>query len=537
MAGRPHSHNPQPLTARPVGGMTVVMHYGLAANAAARPDHLAVVAGPRRLTYAELDAAVNRAAGVLAGAGLRAGGRVAMLLSNGAEFLVVSQAAGKLGAVGVPVNFHWLESEVAHVLADAAPDVLVVDAVWAELAARARDRAGHPAPDACFVVGASDVHRSFDDAVATAPATPPAVRQEIGGFNMLIYTSGTTGRPKGVVQPSFDPKLGFESQKRMVEMWGFGPDDVHLVVGPLYHTMPNAYAMQHLFVGATVVVLERFDAERCLATIQAERVTTTSMVPAHFVRILALPAEVRARYDVSSLRRVLHAAAPCPPDVKRRIMAYFPPDSVWEFYGATEGPGTIISPAEWERKPGSVGRPWPGVAVRILDDDGRQCATGEVGTIFIQPIGGRGFRYHNDDEKTAASYRDGLFTVGDVGYLDEDGYLFIADRKHDMVISGGVNIYPAEVEATIAAHPDVVDVAVFGVPDDEWGESLLAMVEPFPGALLTPEDVDAWCRAQLARYKCPRRIELVDELPRDPNGKVVKRKLREPYWVGRERHV
>jgi long-chain acyl-CoA synthetase len=290
-------------------------------------------------------------------------------------------------------------------------------------------------------------------------------------------------------------------------------------------------------VGATVVVMERFDAEHCLALIDRERVTTTSMVPAHFVRILALPEEVRARYDVSSLRRVLHAAAPCPPDVKRRIMAYFPKDSVWEFYGATEGPGTIISPDEWERKPGSVGLPWPGVAIRVLDETGAECRPGEVGTIYIAPFEGRGFRYHNDAEKTAESYRDGLFTVGDMGYLDEDGYLFIADRKHDMVISGGVNIYPAEVEATIAAHPDVVDVAVFGVPDDEWGESLLAMVEPFPGALLTPEDVDAWCRAQLARYKCPRRIELVDELPRDPNGKVVKRRLREPYWVGRERRV
>jgi long-chain acyl-CoA synthetase len=513
------------------------MPYGLVANAEARPGHVAVVDGERRLTYRELDEAVNRAAAVLAEVGVGPGGRVALLLPNGAEFLVVSLAAGKLGAVGVPINFHWLESEIAHVLSDATPDALVVHAAWAELAARARARADGPARETCFVVGESPVFRSFDEAMAAAPSTAPPVGVPTGGFNMLIYTSGTTGKPKGVVHPSFDPKLGFETQKRMVETWGFEERDVHLVVGPLYHTMPNAYAMQHLFVGATVVVMGRFDAERCLALIEAERVTTTSMVPAHFVRILALPEEVRARHDVSSLRRVLHAAAPCPPDVKRRIMAYFPPGSVWEFYGATEGPGTIISPEEWERKPGSVGRPWPGVGIRVLDDAGRDCAPGEVGTIFMAPLGGHGFRYHNDAEKTAESYRDGLFTVGDMGYLDEDGYLFIADRKHDMVISGGVNIYPSEVEAAIAAHPEVVDVAVFGVPDDEWGESLLAMVEPFPGALLTPEDVDAWCRAQLARYKCPRRIELVDELPRDPNGKVVKRKLREPYWVGRERRV
>jgi len=513
------------------------MPYGIAANAADRPEHLALVAGGRRLSYADLDAMVNRAADVLAEGGLTAGGRVAMLLPNGAEFLVVSHAAGKLGAVGVPINFHWLETEIAHVLLDAAPDVLVVHATWAELAERARARAGRPAKTRCFVVGGDAPYSSLEGAMEAASPAPPATALPTGGFNMLIYTSGTTGKPKGVVHPSFDPKLGFESQKRMVEMWGFGPSDVHLVVGPLYHTMPNAYAAQHLFVGGTVVVMERFDAEPCLATIAAERVTTTSMVPAHFVRILALPEAVRARYDVSSLRRVLHAAAPCPPDVKRRIMSYFPSESVWEFYGATEGPGTIISPEEWLRKPGSVGKPWPGVTIRVLDEAGRDCPPGDVGTIYMRPFEGRGFRYHNDDQKTDESYREGFFTVGDMGYLDDDGYLFIADRKHDMVISGGVNIYPAEVEAAIAAHPDVVDVAVFGVPDDEWGESLLAMVEPHPGALLTPEDVDAWCRAQLARYKCPRRIELVSELPRDPNGKVVKRKLREPYWVGRDRRV
>jgi len=501
--------------------------YGLAANAAERPEHLAIVCGERRLTYGEFDHLVNRVAAVLEASGLRAGERVALMLPNGPEFFAVTHAAGKLAAVAVPINFHWRDAEIAHVLADAAPRVLVADAEFAPVIAAARDRAGRPAREACLLTGGSGGFPSFDAALAAVPDGPPPAGNHQAGFNVLIYTSGTTGRPKGVVHPTFDPKIGFEAQKRMVDMWGFREDDVHLVVGPAYHTMPNAYAAQHLFVGATVVIMRKFDAQECLRVIETERVTTSSMVPAHFVRILALPEDVRARYDRSSLRKVLHAAAPCPPDVKRRIMAYFPADSVWEFYGASEGPGTIISPAEWRERPGSVGRAWPGVGIKILDDDGRELGAGEIGTIYLAPAGGRGFRYHNDDAKTAASYRDGMFTVGDLGYLDADGYLYIADRKIDMVISGGVNIYPAEIEAVLSEHPGVVDVAVIGVPDPEWGESLAAIVEPAAGASLDADAIRAWCRDRLAGYKCPRTVAFIDTLPRDPNGKVAKHRLRE----------
>jgi long-chain acyl-CoA synthetase len=275
--------------------------------------------------------------------------------------------------------------------------------------------------------------------------------------------------------------------------------------------------------------MKKFDAEECLRLIAREGVTTSAMVPAHFIRILELPDATRRRYDLSSVRKILHAAAPCPPDVKRRIMAVYPPDSVWEFYGATEGPGTIIAPDEWLRKPGSVGRPWPGVTVRVLDDDGRDCAPGVVGTIYLSTRGGRRFRYHNAEEKTAAAFRDDFFTVGDMGYLDPDGYLFIADRKHDMIISGGVNVYPLEIEHVLAAHPDVVDVAVLGQPDARWGESILAVVERRPGSALTADEVCAWARERIADYKVPRRVEFVGELPRDPNGKVLKRFLRERY--------
>ena len=354
---------------------------------------------------------------------------------------------------------------------------------------------------------------------------------------MLVYTSGTTGQPKGVMHPTFDPAVGFEAQKRLVDMWGFRTDDVHLVVGPMYHTMPNAYAAQHLFVGATVVIMPRFDAEECLRLIARERVTTSSMVPAHFIRIIELAPEVRADHDLSSVRKILHAAAPCPPEVKRRIMRVFPPDTVWEFYGASEGPGTIISPSEWLQRPGSVGRPWPGVTVKVLGDDGRELPAGEVGTIYLSTLGSRKFAYHNAPEKTAAAFRGDFFTVGDMGWLDDAGYLYIADRRTDMVISGGVNIYPAEIEAALLAHPDVVDAAVFGVPDERWGESLRAVVEPRRGTSLTAESLQAWCRERLADYKTPRSVDLVAELPRDPNGKVLKRQLREPFWAGQARRV
>jgi long-chain acyl-CoA synthetase len=511
------------------------MIYGLTAHAAAAPGRTALVCGGRRLTYGELDGWVNRVAHALAARGLGPGGRVALLLPNGPEFLAVTHAAAKLGALAVPINWRWRRGEIAYVLQDAAPDALVLDRAFLEEGAPARATAGRPSVDRCLVVGGGSDLPSFEEAVAAAPDTPPDGGLAPGGFNILVYTSGTTGHPKGVVHPTFDPALGFEAQKRLVDMWGFRPDDVHLVVGPMYHTMPNAYAAQHLFVGATVVIMPRFDAEECLRAIAGERVTTSSMVPAHFIRIVELPSEVRARYDLSSVRKILHAAAPCPPEVKRRIMQVFPADTIWEFYGATEGPGTIISPSEWLERPGSVGRPWPGVTVKILDDDGRELPPGEVGTIYLSSLGGRRFSYHNAPEKTAAAFRGDFFTVGDMGWLDEAGYLYIADRRTDMVISGGVNIYPAEIEAALLAHPAVVDAAVFGVPDERWGESLHAVVEPRPGETLTVESLQAWCRERLADYKTPRGVQLVAELPRDPNGKVLKRQLREPFWAGQAR--
>jgi long-chain acyl-CoA synthetase len=505
--------------------------FGLVANAAERPDHPALVCGTERLSFAELDRRVNRTAHALRVRGLASGGRVALMLPNGIEFFLVTNAAAKLGALAVPINARWRRDELAYVLGDSGADVLVLDAGFLDETEPALAAAGRPPRDRVLVVGPAPGWGAFADALAAAPDGAPEGAIAQSGYNIIIYTSGTTGRPKGVIHPHVDPKIGFEAQKGLVALWGFQPDDVHLMVGPAYHTMPSAYVAQHLFVGATSVLMKKFDAEECLRTIANERVTTMAMVPAHFIRILELPDAVRRRYDLSSVRKVLHAAAPCPPDVKRRIMNVFPPGSVWEFYGATEGPGTIISPEEWLRKPGSVGRPWPGVTVRILDDAGAECPPDRVGTIYLSTRGGARFRYHNADEKTASAFRGDFFTVGDMGYLDADGYLFISDRKHDMVISGGVNIYPLEIENVLASHPDVVDVAVIGVPDPRWGEALVAIVEARPG--LVPDALLAWTRERIADYKVPRRVELVGELPRDPNGKVLKRFLRERYGISR----
>jgi long-chain acyl-CoA synthetase len=508
--------------------------YGFVANAAERPTALALVCGDRRLTYADFDRLVNRTAHALAARGLDAGGRVALMLPNDVEFFAVTHAAAKLGALAVPINHRWRRDELAYVLADCAAAVLVVDASVLGEAEPALAIAGRPGRDRVLVVGDATGWPGFTTALAAALDTPPDGARARSGYNIVIYTSGTTGRPKGVIHPHVEPEVGFAAQRGLVEMWGFRPDDVHLMVGPAYHTMPGAYVAQQLFVGAASVLMKKFDAEECLRLIDRERVTTSAMVPAHFIRILELPDAVRARYDLSSVRKILHAAAPCPPDVKRRIMQVFPPGTVWEFYGATEGPGTIIGPDEWLAKPGSVGRPWPGVTVKILDDAGRERSPNTVGTIYLSSRGAR-FRYHNDEAKTAAAFTTGdYFTVGDMGYLDADGYLFISDRKHDMVISGGVNIYPLEIEHVLAAHPDVVDVAVIGVPDARWGEALVAVVERRKTSALDAAALQAWCRERISDYKVPRRVELVAELPRDPNGKVLKRFLRERYAHDRD---
>ena len=312
----------------------------------------------------------------------------------------------------------------------------------------------------------------------------------------------------------------------LAAMWGIRGDDVYLACSPLYHAA-NGYAYMTLFQGGTVVVLPRWDAREWLRAVERHRVTVCFMVPAFFIRILELPSDELDRADLSSLRLILHAAEPCPLPVKRQILERLPHVDIWEFYGATEGGATRISSADWLMHPGSVGTPWPGVEVLIVDDNGANVAPGVSGRVFIRPPGGQRFQYHNDQAKTDGAWLGDAFTVGDVGHLDADGFLYITDRASDMVLRGGVNVYPAEIEAVLQQHPDVVDCAVFGVPDDRLGEELQALVEV--RRPVSVEALRAHCSTHLADFKVPRWIDVVDSLPRDPVGKVLKRRLREQH--------
>jgi long-chain acyl-CoA synthetase len=311
------------------------------------------------------------------------------------------------------------------------------------------------------------------------------------------------------------------------------PGGVHLLAAVMYHTAPGAYATTALRWGHTVVIMDRFDPEEALLLIEREKVTWTQMAPIHLVRIAGLPEEVRRRYDLSSLRRLLHAGAPCPVDVKWKMLDLFPRGSVYEYYAATEGYATECPEELWRAHPGTVGKPVSGIEIRILDEQGNEVGPNEVGQVYID--NGMSFEYQGAPEKTAETWRGTMFSVGDMGYLDEDGYLFLTDRKTHMIISGGANIYPAEVENVLFAHPAVADVAVIGIPDDEFGEQVLALVER--RSAVTEADLIDFCRERLSHYKCPKRVDFVEQLPRDPNGKIKKKLLRDPYWEGRTAQI
>ncbi len=496
---------------------------GVRAHAQSTPDQVALIepvgeAGNVR-TYAQLDDRARRAAHALHGLGVRRGDRVSIMVPNSIEFFEAVHACGRLGAVVVPINVHFKADETGWIVSDSgstavvvAPDLLpALDGV----------------PDAPRLVIGDDYER----ALAAAPDGEVDDDARIGDAwpTTMAYTSGTTGRPKGVAIGEDDFRRRAIGVAASGQRWNLGPDDVHLLVGPSYHSGPLFWAQMHLAFGGSVVIMRKWDAAEALALIERFRVTNVHMVPANFTRILELPDDVRNRFDLSSLKIVAHAAAPCPVPLKRAFMEFVGPDKVWEYFGASEGGGTVISPQEWLEHPGSVGRPFPGNDFVVLDDDGNELPPGEVGTIYTRPAESS-FRYHNDDAKTAAAHRGAFFTVGDAGYFDADGYLYLTDRKSDMVISGGVNIYPREVEDALLRHPDVVDCAVLGVPDERWGEVLLAVVQRRDGASLDEDGVVGWVREQLADYKRPRLVEFVDELPRDPNGKVRKPKLREA-WI------
>jgi long-chain acyl-CoA synthetase len=485
---------------------------GIAAIARDAPEREAIICGDRRDTFRELNADANRWTQFFAESGVGHGDRVAVMLGNRPEVFSAWVGAARLGALVVPVSYRFTVAEVAYILADSQAAAFVYE----------DEDLGREA------VAGIDTLRGWanvdDPAWRRLPAQPASSEFLGSPIIFMNYTSGTTGKPKGIARPLPIPAGEDMAPQPFTELWGWKPDDVHLLCGPAYHTAPGNYALAHLLEGATVVVMPRFDAETCLELIETERVTTSHMVPANFVRILEVD---WTRYDRSSVRKILHAAAPCPIPVKRKIMDVFPPGSIWEYFGMSEGFVSLISPSDWLAKTGSVGAPMPGISVKILDDDGSELPPGEVGYIYVSALSGFRFEYHNAADKTAATWRGDFYTVGDLGSVDEDGFLSIADRRVDLVISGGVNIYPAELEGVLADHPDVVDSAVFGLPDEKMGQRVHALVELRPGVSTTEETLLAFMSEHLAKFKLPRSIELIEELPREPSGKVLKRQLRE----------
>jgi long-chain acyl-CoA synthetase len=510
---------------------------GLWAIAESTPDLTAVIEPDgRAVSYAELASEADRYGRGLQALGLTAGDAVAALLPNSVTALAVYFAAIETGLYVVPVNWHQVAAEVAHILTDSGAGAFVADERFAGIAVEAAGLAGIKHRFAVgSIPGFEPAGRLGDDGQTGRPSP------RTHGAPML-YTSGTSGRPKGVRRPltGMDPDAAAVMATWFFSLFSMAPYDghVHLCGSPLYHTAVLNFAAISLQLGHPVVLMDRWDPEEALALIETHRVTHTHAVPTQFRRMLALPGEVRARYDTSSLRAVIHSAAPCPPEVKRRMIEWLGPVIV-EYYAATEGGGTLIGSADWLRKPGSVGLPWLGSRIQVLDRAKHEVAAGQQGLVYLQ-MGTSSFEYYKDEEKTEAARAGDMFTVGDIGYLDEDGYLFLCDRSSDMIISGGVNIYPAEIESELSCHPAVADVAVFGIPHEDWGEEIKAVVEPVAGieggpALTT--ELLAFLGPRVAKFKLPKTIDYVAELPRDPNGKLYKRKLRDPYWSTENRAI
>jgi len=502
--------------------------------AATHPERLAVVTSSgRTVTFGELETRSCRLAQALHSHGLRPSDHVAVLLPNDHRTHEVAFGLQRSGLYYTLVNTHLAAEEAAYIVNDCGASVVITSFALGGLAAELV--ALTPDVDLRLVIGgAVDGYADYDEFVAPHPREPLPDEQE--GFAML-YSSGTTGHPKGVRRDlSGDP---FGTSATLVPMLGrilgFGEGDVYLSPAPLYHSAPLVWSMTVQRMGGTVVVMEHFDAEQCLGLMQQHRVTHAQFVPTMFVRMLKLPEDVRSRYDLSALRSVVHAAAPCAPEVKRRMIEWWGP-IIHEYYSGTEGLGmTWITSEEALAHPGSVGRAIWG-EVHVCGDDGEELPVGEDGVVYFGARAGTPtFEYNNDPEKTRQTFNaKGWSTLWDVGHLDDEGYLYLTDRKLFMIVSGGVNIYPQEIENVLVLHPAVADVAVFGIPEPEMGEEVKAVVQLAPGVSGGPEleaEIIAFCREHLSHYKCPRSVDFVDELPRGENGKLYKKPLRDAYWA------
>ncbi len=486
----------------------------------------------------EIAARGAKLAGGLARLGMKEGDVVALLLRNDPIYADAVPACRTGGFYYCPVNWHFTRDEALFLVSDSGAKVLVVAA---DLYPAVKD--GLPAGVQVLVSGAlgGSAPAGTLDYESWLAAQAPYAGPVVSPRGHLAYSSGTTGRPKGVLRKPWPVAQAAEAQRRSDELsarcFGVIPGCRTLMPAPLYHSAPSSIIQSTLRLGERLVVMPRFDAEETLRLIELHRIDLVYMVPTMYVRMLKLPEATRKRHDLSSLRFIASTGSPCPPDVKRAMIDWFGP-KIFETYAASEtGLITVMSSVEALERPGSAGRPAGDAIIRIVSEDGEPCATGEVGLIYMKQPAYADFTYVGNDAARHAIEKDGLCTLGDMGYLDAEGYLYICDRSADMVISGGVNIYPAETEHALMGCPGVLDCAVFGVPDDEMGERLMAAILPEPGAQVDAATVEHWLRPRIAGYKIPRDVAMVSEFPRDDNGKVAKRKLRAKYWAGRERRV
>jgi acyl-CoA synthetase (AMP-forming)/AMP-acid ligase II len=512
----------------------------LTAYAQSQPDKPAVIEDRGngdvvRWTYREFEAEANRVANALLSLGSGAGRKVIWCGPNSPQVVAAISAARKIGAVAVPLNYRLTAEEARYVIGHSDAEIAYVDAEYAHLFAGLAgelDKLRHVVvfggPPPAGTIG--------DELVTNASGQPPAAGDETAGAATMIYTSGTTGKPKGAVRYGADPSVIVG----LLGLFGYRPDDIYITSGPLYHSGPGSFMSASLAFGQTIVVQRKFDAEDWLRLVDTYQVSSTFSAPALVRMVCSLPDEVKRRYDRSSMRIMLANAAPWSFALKQQYIADFPPSSLWEIYGSTElGVDCVLEPRDQLRKPGSCGKPAPGVQIVLFDEDGNEVlGTGpeNAGELYVRSKGVFD-EYYKQPDSFQAAQRGDFHTVGDIAYRDDEGYYYICDRKSDMIISAGMNIYPAEIEAALEQHPAIFDVAVFGVPSDEWGEVVHATVVPAPGASLSQEEVTRFAREHLAGYKIPRSVSFTDELPRTGSGKILKRQLRAPFWAGRTTQV
>jgi fatty-acyl-CoA synthase/long-chain acyl-CoA synthetase len=506
-------------------------HY-LDAHALAQPNKTALICDERFLTYAEFNLRARRVANALSKLGVKAGDRVAVMSHNSIQLLEITSGLSKLSAIAVLLNYRLREHEVAYILNDSGAKAVLVGAGLVEVVELAR---AEVIDDIAYIAigddAAPESWQHYETLLAnSSEEAPPLAESNLG--STMSYTSGTTGKPKGAYRPRAVPA---ENVLSILQTFELTPADIHLLAGPYYHSAPSFFVSAHLLLGATIVIQPKYDPVEALRLIDRYAITTTFMAPTLLQRLCDVPEEVFSRYNTSSFSTIILGGAPCPYVLKERAIQRFG-QSIWEFYGATETAFvTILRPEDQLRKAGSCGTVGPGQEIRLLDAAGNEVPDGVAGEMWTRNAALA--EYFNKPEATAKSMRDGFFFVGDIAYRDSEGYYYICDRKIDMIISGGVNIYPAEIEAVLSAHPAIADVAVIGVPDSLWGESVKAVVQLRSGASCTAEELITFCEARLADYKRPRTVDFVAELPRNPAGKLLKSTIRTPYWQGVQRKI